>query len=143
MSDKTSANNIFVDTNVLIGSFIGKQADVECLRVLYGMKWKKLFVSALSISQFVSTLQRKNNGEQIKAAVRDILAHFVVVGFAKDEITKALSKTGADLEDNFQYVMCLKSKCYYVITNNIKDFKDYLNVQAYKPSKVYVLRKKT
>jgi hypothetical protein len=32
MSDKTSANNIFVDTNVLIGSFIGKQADVECLQ---------------------------------------------------------------------------------------------------------------
>ncbi|GHT69080.1 hypothetical protein AGMMS50239_35280 [Bacteroidia bacterium] len=68
--EKTSTNNIYIDTNVLIGSFIGKPADVNCLKVLYSMKWK-----------------------------------------------------------NF-------------ITNNIKDFKGYLNIQAYKPSNVFVLRKK-
>jgi predicted nucleic acid-binding protein len=140
--EKTSTNNIYVDTNVLIGSFIGKSADVNCLKVLYSMKWKNLFVSALSISQFVSTLQRKNNGEKIKEAVRDFLEHFTVIGFAKEEISKALKKDSEDLEDSFQYIMCLKSKSYYVITNNIKDYKGYLNIQVYKPSNVFVLRKK-
>ena len=42
-------NHIFVDTNVLNGFYLNRTADVECLRYLYSLKGKRLFISSLSI----------------------------------------------------------------------------------------------
>ena len=48
----------------------------------------------------------------------------------------ALSETGADIEDNVQFVLARKQKCRVIITNNYKDYRLLLGAQIIKPAKV-------
>ena len=53
---KLSRNNIFVDTNVLNGFYLNRETDVRCLKYLFSLKGKKLFISSLSIGQTMKGL---------------------------------------------------------------------------------------
>lgn len=74
-------NHIFVDTNILIGAYADKEADKQCLQYLYSLKGKKLFLSALSVSQFVSVMQKKFDNARIREWVKYILLKFNIVSF--------------------------------------------------------------
>lgn len=130
-----NSNNIFVDTNVLIGACIGRQDDVNCLQYLFSFKGKRLFVSSLSIAQFVSVMQKSMKDKLIRDKVRYWLKKFSVISFSKEDIANSLSIENSDIEDNIQYVIGCKLKCYYFVTNNIKDY-GFINIRALKPTAV-------
>ncbi|MBR5029298.1 MAG: PIN domain-containing protein [Bacteroidales bacterium] len=133
-------NHIFVDTNILIGAYTGKQTDKQCLQYLFSLKGKKLYVSALSISQFVSVLQKKMDNEFIREKVRYLLLKFNIISFQKDDIEKSLDYQNTDMEDNIQYVLGCKTKCFFFITNNTKDYR-FINISAIKPNEVRLIKR--
>jgi len=50
-------NHIFVDTNVLVGGYSGDakfQKDDDCLRYLFSLTGKRLYISSLSVAQLIS-----------------------------------------------------------------------------------------
>ena len=132
-------NHIFVDTNVIIGAYCGDdrhQVDIDCLHYLYSLNGKRLFISALSVAQLVSVFQKKRTNEEVIGIVRQLQHRFTIVGFSSNDINDALEETGADLEDNMQYVIAKKQKCRIIITNNIKDYRLLMGVEAIKPAKI-------
>lgn len=133
-------NHIFVDTNILVGAYSGKDADKQCLQYLFSLTGKKLFISALSVSQFVSVMQKKHNNTQIREWVKYFLLKFNIISFQKDDIEKSLSYTDTDMEDNIQYVLGQKTKCFYFVTNNTKDYK-FINISALKPTDVRAIKR--
>jgi hypothetical protein len=44
----TNKNNIFIDTNVLIGAWSGKKSDRNCLDYLFSLTGKRLFISSFT-----------------------------------------------------------------------------------------------
>jgi len=48
---KNNPNNVFIDTNVLIGAYCENDTDKRCLQYLYSLKGKRLFISSLSFAQ--------------------------------------------------------------------------------------------
>lgn len=142
MANRTSIFNpyrIFVDTNVLVGGYSGDarfQRDSDCLHYLYSLTGRRLYVSTLSIAQIVSVFQKKKSNEEITHIVRDIQHRFNVVDFTNRDIDAALKETGADIEDNVQYVLAMKQKCSIIITNNYKDYRMLQNVRAIRPERV-------
>ena len=135
-------NHIFVDTNVIIGAYCGDgkhQADEECLRYLFSLNGKRLFISALSVAQLVSLFQKKHSNEEIINIVRQLQHRFSVISFTNTDINDALVETGADIEDNVQYVIAKKQKCRILVTNNIKDYRLLMGVEAIKPSKIRII----
>lgn len=129
-------NNIFIDTNVLIGYWINRKEDVDCLKYLFSLKGKKLYTSALSIAQIVSVFQKKIGNENIKKLIRNIIAKFYIVSFTENDIEKSLLAEAIDIEDNIQYVISCKVKCFHFITNNTKDYNSFLNINVIKPINV-------
>ena len=61
---------------------------------------------------------------------------FTIINFTVKDIDSALDQTGADIEDNVQFVLARKQKCRVIITNNYKDYRLLLGAQIIKPSKV-------
>ncbi len=118
-------NNIFVDTNVLIGYFSNKEADERAINYLFSLKGKKLFTSALSIAQIASVFQKKTTNRKLREIITRIQAKFIVIDFTGKDITKSLEFDNADIEDNMQYVISSKFKCFYFITNNKKDYNSF------------------
>ena len=133
-------NHIFIDTNILVGAYSGKEADRRCLQYLFSLTGKKLFVSALSVSQFVSVMQKKYANSQIREWVKYFLLKFNIVSFQKDDIQKSLLYENTDMEDNIQYVLGQKTKCFYFVTNNTKDYK-FINIEALKPANVRLIKR--
>ena len=60
------SNRIFVDTNVLVGAWSGNTDDERCLKYLVTLKGKRLYISTLSIAQFVSVFQKKRTVDEIR-----------------------------------------------------------------------------
>lgn len=142
MTRKTKSinpNHIFVDTNVLVGGYCGDvrfQKDEACLHYLYSLTGKKLYISSLSVAQLISMFQKKKRNDEIIRIVRDLQHHFTVIDFTNRDINSALVETGADIEDNVQYVLARKQKCSIIITNNFKDYRLLPNIRAVRPERV-------
>ncbi len=137
-------NHIFVDTNVLVGAYSGDarfQKDRECLHYLCSLTGKRLYISSLSVAQVISVFQKKKSNEEIVSIVRDLQHCFVVIDFTNKDIDAALIETGADIEDNVQYVLARKQKCSIIITNNFKDYRIMQNVRAVRPDRVRAIPK--
>ena len=136
---KFNPNHIFVDTNVLVGGYSGDQRfqkDVDCLHYLFSLTGKRLYISALSVAQLISTFQKKKSNEEIIGVVRELQHRFNIIDFRAVDIDNALYETGADIEDNVQFVLAKKQKCLIVVTNNYKDYRFLQGIEVIRPAKV-------
>ena len=101
-------NHVFVDTNVLIGAYSGDER----------------FKTDSDCLHYLYSI------------VRELQHRFTIINFTVKDIDAALDQTGADIEDNVQFVLARKQKCRVIITNNYKDYRLLLGAQIIKPSKV-------
>jgi len=137
---KLNPNYIFVDTNVLNGVYLNKPTDVECLKYLFSLRGKKLFISSLSIGQFVAFFHKKFTNDKMKTIIRYLFTKFTIIEFNEQDIQKCLLYDYSDLEDTIQYVIGTKMKCFYFITND-KHFTAFRNIKALKSSEIRSIKK--
>ncbi|GHV12573.1 hypothetical protein FACS1894162_8620 [Bacteroidia bacterium] len=138
---KLNQNNIFVDTNILVGAYAGKLNDINCLNYLFSLTGKQLFVSSLSIAQFVSVFQKRKTNDEIKSFVYNLLSKFTIISFEKKDILDSLNIDKSDMEDNIQYILSRKLKCFFFVTNNKKDYSDFLNIKTLNSPNIRLIKK--
>jgi len=136
----SNPNHIFVDTNVLNGFYLNKAADVECLRYLFSLKGKRLFISSLSIGQLVAFFHKKLTNDKLKAMVRYLITKFTVIEFNEQDIQQSLLYDYQDMEDTIQYVIGKKMRCYYYVSND-KHFTAFRNISILKSIEVRKIKK--
>jgi len=137
---KLNSNHIFIDTNVLNGVYLDKISDIECLKYLFSLRGKKLFISSLSIGQLVAFFHKKITNDKMKDIVRYLFTKFTIVEFNEQDIHKSLLYDYSDLEDTIQYVIGTKMNCFYFITND-KHFNTFINIKALKSSEIKSIKK--
>ncbi len=141
---RNNENHIFVDTNCLIGCIANKYGiykdtagSTEALRFLSGLNGKKLYISSLSVAQLTAKLQKQIGTDRMVKEIEQITHRFNVIEFNNDDIRAAITGEHAkDIEDLYQYEMSQKVKCFYIMTNNLKDFSSLANIIAFLPRKV-------
>ena len=133
-------NHIFVDTNVLNGFYLNRTADVECFRYLFSLKGKRLFISSLSIAQFVAFFQKRFSNDKLIDIIRYLFTKFTVIEFNEQDIQKSLLYNYVDIEDTIQFVVGTKMKCFYFVTND-KHFSAFWNIKALKPTEIRNIKK--
>ena len=84
----------------------------------------------------ISVYQKKKSNEEITQVVRDLQHRFNIIDFTAKDIDAALKETGADIEDNVQFVLAKKQKCYIVVTNNYKDYRFLQGIEVLRPAKI-------
>ena len=136
-----NSNNIFIDTNVLIGAWSDIQTDKNCLQYLFSLKGKRLFISTLAVAQLVSVFQKKKTNAEIKKIVDYLLLKFTVISFTDKDIKNSIELKGSDIEDNIQYMISKKFHCSYFITNNKKDYNNFVDIEVILPNKVRLIEK--
>lgn len=134
-----NVNHIFVDTNVLIGAWANKKDDKDCLQYLFSLKGKKLYTSSLSIAQLASVFQKKKTNADIRTIINDLMKKFSILSFTKDDIANSILETGADIEDNIQYTISKKMKCYTFVTNNTKDYRVFGDIFVLLPRNIRMI----
>lgn len=142
---RNNENHIFVDTNCIIYYLADKYEllkasyplNTQAIHFLLSRNGKKLYLSSLTIAQVTAKLQAKIGAENMSQEINNLLSRFNIVEFNANDIKSALANPlSKDIEDLYQYEMSQKVKCFYIMTNNTKDFSALANIVAFSPDKV-------
>ena len=81
-------------------------------------------------------MRKELNAERIKEILTTLTSLFTVVDLRESDLMKAANLDFADYEDALQSVCASRVKANYIVTRNIKDFKNSV-VPALKPSELF------
>ncbi len=118
---------ILIDTNVLL--------DVLCNRADFVQDALKIFklcevnrikgcISVLSVPNIVYIMRKELDHDRIKEIIKILTSIFVVVSLRETDILNATNIQFSDYEDALQSVCAERIRADYIVTRNVKDFKN-------------------
>lgn len=129
---------VLIDTNVILDVLCNRQEFVEdASKIFKFCEVNKIegYISAMSVPNVVYILRKELDAEKIKEVLKQLSLIFKIADLKADDLTKAAKLMFNDYEDALQSVCASRIKANYIITRNIKDFKNS-KVAAIKPSEL-------
>ena len=130
---------ILIDANVFLDVLCNRTDFVEdSLKVFKYCEVNQIMgcISAMSVSNIVYIMRKELDSERIKEILTTLTSLFTVVDLREADLLKAADLDFADYEDALQSVCATRVKANYIVTRNIKDFKNS-PVPAIKPSELF------
>lgn len=129
---------VLIDTNVIL--------DVLCDRPDFAetssMVWKYCetgqiegYISALSVPNIVYILRKELTPQKTRQLIQQIMMTFQTVDLKSGDLKLAAEMFASDYEDAVQMCQASRINADYIVTRNIRDFKDS-KVPALKPSEL-------
>ena len=118
---------ILIDTNVLLDVLCGREQFAENAVKLFKLcEVKKLTgcISALSIPNIVYIMRKELDESKIKEVIEKLSLLFEFIDLKGADLKKAAELNFGDYEDAVQSVQAWRIKADYIVTRNIKDFKN-------------------
>lgn len=128
---------ILIDTNIVLDMLLGREPfEKSSTKVFEQAENGKVeaFLTANSITDIVYILRKKYDKEKIRDAVLELMKFIKIVSVTSKDINKAFDYLFTDYEDALQTQCAIKIKADYIVTRNVKDFKNG-SVKAITPDK--------
>lgn len=129
---------ILIDTNVILDVLCNRKEFVDdSAKVFKLCEVKKLtgYISALLIPNIVYIMRKELDEEKIREVIEKLSLVFDIVDLKGDDLKKAAMLNFADYEDAVQSQQATRIKADYIVTRNIKDYKNS-KVMAIKPTEL-------
>lgn len=130
---------ILIDTNVILDVLCNRQDFVaDSLKVFQYCEANQItgYISALSVPNIVYIMRKELDKEKIREILTTLTSIFTVVDLRETDLMKAAESDFADYEDAVQSVCAARAKVNFIVTRNVKDFKNS-PVPAVKPSELF------
>ena len=130
---------ILIDTNVILDVLCGRPEFVDdSLKVFKYCEANQITgcISALSIPNIVYIMRKELDNEKIKDIRNTFTSLFTIVDLRESDLIKGADLDFSDYEDALQSICASRVKANYIVTRNIKDFKNS-SVPAIKPSELF------
>lgn len=129
---------ILIDTNVILDVLCNRKEFVDDSAKIFKLcEVKKLtgYISALSIPNIVYIMRKELDEQKIKEIIEKLTLVFNIVDLKSEDLKKAVSLNFSDYEDAVQSQQATRIKADYIVTRNIKDYKNS-KVMAIKPAEL-------
>jgi len=119
---------LLLDTNIIIDIITKRYGYEESLNVLKycEAKFAEAFISAITITDVMYILRKHIPQDDLKEVIKTILTITDVAGTIKSDILEALYGNMKDYEDAVQASCANRIGADYIVTRNVKDFKESL-----------------
>lgn len=127
---------VLIDTNVILDVLCNRSEFVEdSSRVWKYCEVNQIegYISALSVPNIVYILRKELTPQKTQQLIQQILMIFEVIDLKSSDLKNAAEMLSSDFEDAVQMCCANRIKADYIITRNIRDFKES-KVPALKPS---------
>lgn len=127
---------VLIDTNVILDVFCNRSEFVEdSSRVWKYCEVNQIegYISALSVPNIVYILRKELTPQKTHQLIQQILMIFDVIDLKSSDLKNAAEMLSSDFEDAVQMCCANRIKADYIVTRNIRDFKES-KVPALKPS---------
>jgi predicted nucleic acid-binding protein len=117
---------VLLDTNVVVDILSERGGYEDSLRILAHCKARraKAVVSAVTVTNIMYILRKYISPDAVRGAVRSLLAILDVEDILKSDISAAFSSDMKDFEDAVQASCAGRIYADYIVTRDVKDFKD-------------------
>jgi len=117
---------VFLDTNIIVDFLAVRKEFYTNAAIIMSLGLnKKITLQAAAMSfGTVSYLLKKNDADTIKSLIKQFCTYCNVEVVDSDCVVSATESKFDDFEDTMQYRCAQKAKADYIVTRNIKDFKD-------------------
>ena len=131
---------VMLDTNIIVGIISKRKGYNESLSVLECCEEGSAegIVSTTTVIDVMYILRKLTAPNTVRDAMQTLLTILDVVGVVKSDITNAFIGEIRDFEDAVQASCAARYKMDYIVTRNIKDFKNS-SVQAILPDDFLIL----
>lgn len=129
---------VLIDTNVILDVLCNRKDFVEDSSKIFKLcEVKKLtgYISALSIPNIVYIMRKELDEEKIREVIDKLSLVFDIVDLKGDDVKRAALLNFTDFEDAEQCQQASRIKADYIVTRNIKDYKNS-KVMAIKPTEL-------
>jgi len=129
---------VLIDTNVILDVLCNRSEFVEdSSRVWKYCEVNQIegYISALSVPNIVYILRKELTPQKTQQLIQQILMIFEVIDLKSSDLKNAAEMLSSDFEDAVQMCCANRIKADYIITRNIRDFKES-KVPALKPSEL-------
>lgn len=127
---------VLIDTNVILDVLCNRSEFVEdSSRVWKYCEVNQIegYISALSVPNIVYILRKELTPQKTQQLIQQILMIFEVIDLKSSDLKNAAEMLSSDFEDAVQMCCADRIKADYIVTRNIRDFKES-KVPALKPS---------
>lgn len=119
--------NVLIDTNVVLDVLLDREphaeASSEVLR-LCEVGWLNGSFTALSVANLVYIMRKQLNPDTVESVLGTLEAVLALTELRVTDLKKAASMKWKDFEDAVQSVTAKRLRTDYIVTRNVKDFKD-------------------
>lgn len=123
---------VFFDTNVILDALTQRDLNYKPSQrlVRYAASGRiKGFISAKQVTDLYYSLRKYcSSEEQRKSIIKTVIDTFEVIPTIKSDIAYCLSSKINDLEDALLDEVCKVNCIGYLVTNNVKDYKEAKSV---------------
>ncbi len=130
---------VLIDTNIILDVLCNRKEFVkDSLNVFKYCEANQITgcISALSIPNIVYIMRKELDADRIKEILTTLTSLFAVIDLRETDLLRAADLEFSDYEDALQSVCASRAKANYIVTRNIKDFKNSA-VPAVKPSELF------
>ena len=121
--------NILVDTDVLLDLFLNREPFSETAQKIWNLQVDGeviVHVSAITPINVFYIVNRMHDRETAHYSVNAILKTFHICTVTQTMLIDAANSSFSDFEDAVQYMCALEYKLDFIVTRNIKDYKETL-----------------
>lgn len=118
---------LYLDTNVILDLILNRAPffdDIARIITLYEIGECELFTSSVSIVNCNYILGKNIDRKQVIDNLKILRSFCSILTVSELEIDKSLNSNFKDFEDAVQYFTCIKNDCNFIITRDLKDFKN-------------------
>lgn len=129
---------ILIDTNIIMDVLADREGFAEPASQLFKLcEVGKVqgVVYALSIANIAYIMRKELDRSQIEEVISKLGSIFTLADMKADDLKKAAALPMDDFEDALQSVCASRMKADFIVTRNLKDFKNS-KVMAIKPSEL-------
>ena len=129
---------ILIDTNVILDVLCNRKEFVNDSEIIFKLcEVKKLtgYISALSIPNIVYIMRKELDAQKIEEIIEKLTLVFKIVELKGEDLKKATTLNFNDYEDAVQSQQAIRIKADYIVTRNIKDYKNS-KVMEIKPAEL-------
>ena len=118
---------VFIDSDVILDVALARKPFFPASKMILAMAENNFIIGNLSsncIANIYYILRKLGGDIKAREFISNIVKYISVITINHQSVLKALKSKFSDFEDALQYYSALENQCEYIITRNIKDYKN-------------------